>query len=405
MPDQPLTSAALFDTRSEFARDLPLELIAAWMNSERTPATAQELLLPFLFTGTVVVSDSAGLTRLTWEREPLEVMALINEPKELVHEYGTAIGGRAMGVWTADNTSMFYPDTVSCDQIAAMLLALQQRIRAECKVQIGIGVHSGSFFILQDALYGDQANHIECLAEDRTAGGEIVLTQTFAGRLSPAFQTVARTQIPCDFTDGLRLLEGPPWTAPTSGNRRYPLPFSTDFYDCLPVYRERTEALNRFRQTRTVLLVERAPVESADCEYNILAEMTSAAIARVRGNWLLGSTGGVEIKTAGSLSIYVFETAAQAWTFSIRLRAVLESDGIRTRSGIATGDVLLFDLDSGGHEISGSPVNIASKIAQDHGEYGSIYLSGTLPDNREPALDAARVSFLIAGNELTAWVV
>jgi class 3 adenylate cyclase len=399
MPDLPLHSAALFDTRSEFARDLPLELIAAWMRGERTPQAARELLEPYRVTGTVAVSDSAGLTRLTLQREPLEVMALINQPKELVHEYGTAIGGRAMGIWTADNTSMFYPDTVPAAQIASMLLAVQNRIHAECEVQIGIGVHHGSFFILSDSLYGAEAEHIECLAEDRTAGVEIVVTEAFASLLGPEFQRVARAQIPCDFTDGLRLLGGPCLPPPATGKRRYPLPFSNDFYDCLPSYREQRSVVERFRRYRTVLLVEREPVTSQETEYSVLADMTAAAVARVRGNWLLGSTAGEEVKTAGSLSIYVFEDAAEAWTFALRLRELLESDGIRTRSGLATGDVLLFDLEEGGREISGNPVNLASKVAQDHGEFGRIYSLDSTPPP-----DSRQLSFLIAGADRTVWV-
>ncbi|HEY0134101.1 MAG TPA: adenylate/guanylate cyclase domain-containing protein, partial [Nannocystis sp.] len=51
---------------------------------------------------------------------------------------------------------------------------------------------------------------------------------------------------------------------------------------------------------------------------------------------------------------------------------------IRVRVGIDTGPVLVFDLASGGKDIAGAPVNIASKMAQDRGEWGHIYLSERL---------------------------
>src|SRR5437764_9001357 len=38
--------AGLFDTRGEFARGLPIELIAAWTASDQTPEAAQRLLDP-----------------------------------------------------------------------------------------------------------------------------------------------------------------------------------------------------------------------------------------------------------------------------------------------------------------------------------------------------------------------
>lgn len=411
MSEPTVTTAALFDTRSEFARDLPIELITAWLHAGRSPAVAHELLDPYRVTGTAVVSDSAGLTRLSRQRELLEVMALINQPKELVHEFGTAIGGRGVGLWTADNTEMFYPESIGCDRIASMLLAVQDRISAECEVQIGFGVHFDSFFLVGNSLYGRAASEIECLAEDRTAGGEIVLTPAAWERTGGQFKAVALSDIRCEFTDGLRLLDGPrlPW--PEGGSKRYPMPFSDEFYEYLTEY-YRHESLDllrqkvtaRFARHCTVLLVERAPVEAATVEEGILREMVAAAVGHTQGAWLLASTSGVEVKTAGTLSIYVFDDAGDAWTFAVRLRSALEKDGIPTRSGLATGEVLIFDLENGGREISGSPVNIASKIAQDQGEFGRIYVVDSPPARTEPAADAALQTFLVAGLEVPVWV-
>jgi len=382
---------SLFDTRSEFARDLPLELVAAWNASAKTAAAAQKLLAPFRVRGTVIVSDSVGLTRLSANRDPLEVMALINRPKELVHEFGTAIGGTAVGLWTADNTEMFYPEGVAMDRIASMLLALQDRIQSECEVQIGMAAHFDTFFLIGNSIYGKPANAVESLAEDRTAGGEIVFTEAAWNRLAASgeirFSAIPRNEAAATPNDGYRLVDGPRHNLNRRGNSRYPFPFSEDFYACLTAYYEqrdldsfRRDVLAQFSRRYTVLLTERETVLE-EGEAGVLGEIAAAAVAHARGSYLLAATTGIEVKTAGSLSIYVFEQPDEAIKFAIRLREALALEGIRTRSGIASGEVLVFDLPGGGRDISGSPVNLASKVAQDYGEFGRIYVineSGTM---------------------------
>lgn len=396
-------SAELFDTRGEFARDLPLDLIRLWRTSgSRDVCAAQELLEPYRVTGTIVASDSAGLTRLSRSREPLEVMALINHPKEIVYELGTTIGGRGLGVWAADNTEMFYPEEVSCERVAAMLLGAQDRIRGECEVQIGIAARFDTFYLVGNAAYGTAANDLEVLAEDRTAGGEIVLTRGTWERVREAgFHAVERGS-----GDGFRLLDGPRFTCGIAGTpcaERYPLPFSVEFHDCLREYslhrnaeslRDRVQSA--FARECTVVLVEREPVQAVLPELAILWEMERSAVAGALGALLLGEMAGEEVKTAGSLSIYIFANLKEAWAFASRLREKLVGEGIRTRSGIASGEVLVFDLEGGGRDISGVPVNMASKVAQDQGEFGCIYALERLTQ-----LPETRIT--VAGAEIPVW--
>lgn len=420
MPDNEFAagiSPALFDTRGEFARDLPLDLIAAWRTADQDPAAARSLLRPYLATGTVVVSDSAGLTHLALCREPLEVMALINRPKELVYEYGAAIGGRGLGVWAADNTEMFYPEEVPCDRIASMLLAVQDRIRAECEVQIGLAAHYGSFYLVGNSVYGPEAVAIETMAEDRTVGGEIVFTATAWERVQgagpdcqAAFQALARCEAPGDPVDGYRVLDGPRPAAwnPTQPAPDYPLPFSAAFHTCLQEFYQhqnvellRQQVYENFARTCTVLLTEREAISSDVAAIEILMEMERSAVAGTLGALLLGAGSGTEVKTAGSLSIYLFETTYDAWIFADRLRHNLQAEGIRTRSAIATGEVLLFDLEAGGKDISGVPVNMASKAAQDLGTFGNIYVLS----QESPAADRLQpVSMHIGGADRLVYV-
>jgi hypothetical protein len=345
-------------------------------------------------------------------------MALISRPKEIIYEFGSAIGGQPMGVWAADNTEMFYPDTVSCAQIASMLLAAQDQIRVECEVQIGIAAHFDTFFRIGNVLYGDAAEAVERLAEDRTSGGEIVLTGSAWTRACAEpeslglFRAVPRSKSGGEFTEGLRLIDGPRLARPRATTGRYPIPFSREFYESLreldhdsDIEQLRLKVAQRFARHGTVLLVERAPVPAETVEAAILREMTTAVVARARGALLLASTSGFEVKTAGPLSIYVFDNASEAWTFAVRLRTELQGEGIPTRSGIATGELLIFNLEEGGREISGSPVNRASKIAQDYGEFGRIYVADLLPEVMEPPLEVVSSLISVSGVEIPVWTV
>ena len=69
----------------------------------------------------------------------------------------------------------------------------------------------------------------------------------------------------------------------------------------------------------------------------------------------------------GTLGIYVFDDAPAALAFARSFRLEFAKHDIACRIGIDAGAVLLFDLPAGGKDIAGSPVNMASKMAQDKG--------------------------------------
>src|SRR5947207_520809 len=98
--------AGFFDVTQDIARELPLELITRWIRGDRSRESALRLLSTHVVSGTVVASDSAGLTSMSRARSVIEVLALLDRPKEIVHGCGRAIGGEALGVWAADNTEM-----------------------------------------------------------------------------------------------------------------------------------------------------------------------------------------------------------------------------------------------------------------------------------------------------------
>ena len=398
--------AGFFDLTRDIARELPLEVIDRWTHGDRSREAALRLLSEHVVSGAVVSTDGAGLTSLSRARSVIEILALLNQPKEIVHGCGAAIGGQAIGVWAADNTQMLYRRADPC-RLLSMLLETRDRVQRACEVKIGICVHSGAFFHLGGGLYGTDADRVERLAEESTQGGEVMITHEFVRALGEGhpFELAERTD--------LRRVEGRAWTVTGGprvpelepGDAHYPYPYSREFFDevrCLttPIDAKQVQRLHdKYAQTRTVVLVERDREEPDVPEIAVLNDLAlSAAMTKVAVS-LLRETAGTEIKSAGNLGIYTFDDTAAALDFARRFRAQFAAQNVAVRIGIDRGEVLVFTLADGRVDIAGMPVNLASKIAQDHGRFGRIHLT-------EGAATAAGVSglerleFEIAGVEV-----
>src|SRR5262245_31757159 len=113
----PRAIPALADVTQDIAGAAPLGLLQDWGSGKADLASAEALLRPFQIAGTVVASDTSGLTRLTRELDLLDVLRLISRPKEILHAVGVAVGGRAVGRWVADNTEMYYSTAVPVDVV------------------------------------------------------------------------------------------------------------------------------------------------------------------------------------------------------------------------------------------------------------------------------------------------
>jgi hypothetical protein len=234
MPKIPPTklAASLFDLRQDLIEAIPVEIIKRWLDSDQNEATAATILESTKVKGTVVSSDAAGLTRLSGERELIEVLALIERPKEILFAAGAAIGGRGIGIWSADNTQMFFDENISPDKILSMLFKLQNELLRACEVKIGIGAHFGEFYHLGGGMYGEHADFIEAVTENMTAGGEIVYSETLFDKINDkrAFPGVLRTDLPQTLARMFRLEKAPDITLDLSDNSIYPIPFSLEFY-------------------------------------------------------------------------------------------------------------------------------------------------------------------------------
>lgn len=386
-----------FDTARGSATGLPQALVERWRRTGQTAADARRLLSAHAVRGFTLVSDSAGLTELGERLGLLQVLALIDRPKRILHTRTGAIGGRAVGVWAADNTQMFHHDDTDVGLLLSTLLAAQDEIGRRCRVRIGIGVHHGEFYALPGGLYGAQADAIEDLAENHTEGGEVVVTDAVAGRLPRGHRFALRRRDDGDTAAGAvyQVLDGPRRDAPRPAeDTPYPIPYSPAFYaDLLRLERTPHDAGLAARlvathlRERTVVLAERSAVPAETPELALLKDLALSSVMREAGLRLLPSAGALEIKVAGRLAIYVFDEAETAVAFAQRLRAALAEREITGRIGIDAGPVLIGEPPGGGRDIAGTPVNLASKMAQDLGTPGHVYLGETLREH------AARAGF------------
>ncbi|MFY0537574.1 family 3 adenylate cyclase [Nannocystis pusilla] len=403
-------SPALFDLAQDIVGGLPLRLLERWWESEQTEADALRLLAACRVTGFNVVSDAAGLTRMTAERGLMEILAIIDQPKAIVHELGLAIGGESVGIWAADNTQMFYPDAVPAERLLAALLTVQDLVARRCAIKIGLAAHFGEFYSASGGLYGDASDAIEELAENHVAGGEIVVSQAVVSRLPPAHDF---TLIGIGEASGLgplwRLVDGPRLSLGTASGKRYPIPYSDAFHADLTRLADRLgdrelarEMTAKYTRHEVVVLVERHAQDADSRAVALFANLSLSAKMKDAGLRHLAAAGGVEVKVSGPLGIYTFDEPVRALEFARTFRSELAEGGIDCRIGVDQGPVLVFDLAGGGKDIAGMPVNIASKMAQDCGEWGKLYLS----DRVHACVDAddfRERRFYVSGIELRAF--
>lgn len=404
-------SPALFDLATDIVGGLPLRLLGRWLESEQTEADAMRLLEACRVTGFNVVSDSVGLTRLTAERGLMEILAIIDQPKAIVHRVGAGIGGEAVGIWAADNTQMFYPAAVSAATLLSALLAIQDEVARRCAIKIGLGAHFGDFYSASGGLYGDESDAIEALAEDEIEGGEIVVTQAVVDRLPPAhgFDLAPAGRHP-RLGALHRVGAGPrlsPGTYVQSG--RYPIPYSDAFYADLGRFEGRLDdkALARqmtekYTQHKVVVLIERHGASAGSQAVALFTGLSLSAMMKDAGLRHLDPRHGFEVKISGPVAIYTFDEPARALEFASTFRRDLAAAGIDCRIGLDLGPVLVFDLAGGGKDIAGMPVNVASKLAQDRGEWGKIYLSDRV-HARVDAPGFRELRHVVSGVELRAF--
>lgn len=402
---------SLFDITQDIIGSLPLTIIKKWLESEQTQQATLELLEPYKVKGYAISSDSAGLTKLTKQKGLLEILAIINQPKEIVYSVGTAVGGEGVGIWAADNTQMFYPASVKPETLLSALLTIQRQISETCQIKIGLGAHYGEFYYINGGLYGLEADVIEEIAENDTEGGEIAISQGFYELLpdNHNFTITQKSEAVTEIGKLFKVIDGPGLDVIPPLNPQYPIPYSQEFYTDLLAYRERlTDATfgkelgDKYLQNKVVVLIERGTEEAPSHEIGMFTNLALTAELKDTGLQLLQKYNGVEVKVVGSIGIYVFDEADTALNFAQAFRQELAAQNIASRTGIDAGYILLFDLAVGGRDIAGNPVNVASKMAQDKGQFGKLYLSSAM----KTLVDVSQfteITYTVSGVEITIY--
>jgi class 3 adenylate cyclase len=391
----PRAIPALADLTQDIAGPVPVGLLQDWGSGRADPASARTLLQPFETTGTVVASDTSGLTKLTREMDLLDVLRLISRPKEIIHAVGVAIGGRGVGRWVADNTQMYYPAPVGVGVVLDAMSEAQCRISGVSRVGIGMCVHPGLFYQIGGTLYGHDAQTVEVLAEHHAGPGEILLTGQGVAALPDAspYPLRAREDLAAYHATGVFALAARRRLPDLAAmDPRYPHPFTDEFFESLlgldmapdpSAVKRRLYAA--YQRERVIALVVREPSDPAGDDLTAMLDdlVTNTCLdAIVRET--VGS-GDPIVTSGGGLAVLAFGTVGEALEVSRALRARSGDNAIPVRIGIDRGPVLLFENPDGSRNVAGDPVNVASKLSEDAGRAGRISVTSRAAAELSPA--------------------
>lgn len=383
------------------------EMVLLWNSRPKSAAQHARLMQPYRTRGTVVSTDAAGLSKLTQHYTLPQVMKLISEPKEVIHALGKAIGGEAIGVWAADNTQMFYPDPIDPAQVVAQMLAVQRRLAA-LTVQVGMGIHQLECYRIAGGLFGREVDMIEEVAEEKTQGGEIVVSEPVLAQLAEPLRRTARRREDLHSYGALWSLhdDGGPLTITAGDDTDYPTPFDAPFFATLRDTSLSALEHTSFRDychTPTVAFVR---VAHRRHEY-LLDAFTDMSLIDLAFRRIASSYAGDVVKSNGILAIVLFARSEEAIAFSRDIIETTGTLGLTAHVGVTRGEVFLFPLAGGGRDIAGNPVNIASKLAEDSGLSGVLVDSSVLTEPLAAQLAASAEPFrlTISRVELTGYRV
>jgi class 3 adenylate cyclase len=395
---------ALADLTQDIAGPVPLPLLYAWAEGDQDAARAETLLEPFRIDGTVISSDTTGLSRLTKERDLLDVLALISEPKQILHAFAVEIGGRPIGTWVADNTQAFYPRTIEAGSILAAMFEAGRRVTCELTIGVGMCAHEGTFYELGGGLYGLDAHIVEKLAEHHAGPGEILATGKVSERCATDFAFEPRPDLSAFAESAVFSLRRAPAARHLDPqNRRYPHPYPADFYESLLAYKRsperdriRQDIYERYLQPAVVVFLSRAREPGASWNGPGLLD---DLVANVVLDSLVMGLDGARDHVAGlgsGIGILAFAGVGEALDAAQSLRKRFTANGLRVKIGIASGPVLLFSNPRGPSGIAGTPVNVASKISEDAGVAGQIHVAADVA-SQLAAVDGAPFEIPVGG--------
>jgi hypothetical protein len=381
----PRVIPALADLTQDIAGPLPVTLLHAWAAGAQDVETARALLQAFRIEGSVVATDTSGLSRMVEGRDLLDVLALISAPKSIIHAVGVAAGGVGVGIWVADNSEMFYPAHVPPGAVLDAAGETQARITESCEVSVGMAVHYGQFYNIGGGLYGRDADTVELLAENDARAGEVLVTTAMANRVAGGADARFTPAPELRARDGSMVFRFATSARATglavTADVRYPHPFPEEFFSQLtalataPDREASKQAIyEQYLRERVIvfLSVEREPSDGGlptlldDLVVNALVE---TVIGRLPG--AAAHVTGI----SGGIAILSFAQADEALDLAITLRAHFMQNAMMVKVGIDRGPVLFSANTRGRSGITGDPVNVASKISEDAGAVGRINIT------------------------------
>lgn len=402
-------SPALADLSQDIAGSIPVDLILRWATGQKNLPLHNQLLNPHKIQGTVVSSDSAGLSKLSEQKTLLEVLHLVSKPKEIIYAYGRKIGGEAIGMWIADNTQMFYASHIHPQTILEQMLGAQQEIN-ELPVKVGIGIHNGEFIDIGGGLFGEEANYIEEVSENYTEGGEIVVSHTIRSQLEPSLAKLLALRADLKFKLPVYRFhyQNMKSAAVKDTDSFYPHPFDQEFFEYLTQTQFddpeiRTKINSKYLIDTTVLLVK---VHHRKRRF-LLDQLTDWVIVNSIINKQLKDESINKVKSNGSLGIFTGNDNKALIEFAQELGERLQDAKFTATFAVAKGDVLIFPISETVKEIAGSPVNIASKLAEDVGEKNGLYIEDSVeaPPSFMQMQKSEPFSATVSGIELTGRMI
>lgn len=402
--------AALADLKQEIAGVIPVDLISLWQKSLRNAAAERSILRLHEKVGFMVNTDSAGLSKLTAQKSLLEVMRIVSQPKEIIYGIGRQIGGRGIGVWAADNTQMFYQD-IGIDELLEAMVAAQKQVSLG-PLKVGMGIHYGVYWEIGQGMFGVDAELIDEVAEEHTAGGEIVLSdKCFDDTRLQKWQTslLKREDLGEHFQKDFWSFNYEKFSGKefevdlNTEDLIYPLPFDRKFYQALRQMEKSADArtvLEEFFANKVVVLVK---IYHNKANF-LLDQLTDWVVMNAFTAEIAERYEVETIKSNGDLGIFVADSDSEAVQFAedVLLSMVRSED--RVSIGLARGDILLFNLEGGGKDLAGGAVNIASKISEDVPGHNTLYVeeSVQIPEvqrNKFEAFAMDKSGVVIRGNK------
>lgn len=409
------TIPALADLAKDISGPLPAGLLDDWAASpDRSHEAARLLLAPYRREAIVVSSDTAGLTKMTQERDLLDVLWLVSEPMQIVYAVGAAIGGHAVGVWEADNTEMLYPPEIAASAVVDAMLEAQARIKERTSVRVGLCIHSGVFYEIGGGLFGGDAQLVEELAENHAAGGEILVTKELSARLGAtgAYALTRRGDLDVLHAEGVFSLASPRRsTSLREVDSIYPHPFPPAFYATLKdpalraAARDAEDASGPMVDRFVVFIARKGEARSQDDLASVLDDLLANERMHTVVEASLDTTAQLA-ETTGGLAIVLFERGPDAADFARTVARRFRDANLPVSIGVDRGAILVFPKAEGrSGAVAGDPINLSSKISEDLGEAGRIRITERAADAIGGLDGAERFEEMISGVKIRGVVL